>query len=106
MFKTGEGNTLPTPELVISQVCKFYSVDEATLKGTQRNRGTVEARHVAVYLMRKLTNLSSPEIGEVLNRDHATILYSVKQVEQRLKKNDTEMQNHIRDITANINSCL
>ena len=106
MFKKGEGNTLPTPELVISQVCKFYSVDEATLKGTQRNRGTVEARHVAVYLMRKLTNLSSPEIGEVLNRDHATILYSVKQVEQKLAKNDTDIQNHIRDITANINSCL
>jgi len=106
MFKTGEGNTLPTPELVISQVCKFYSVDEATLRGTQRNRGTVEARQVAVYLMRKLTNLSSPEIGEVLNRDHATILYSVKQVEQKLAKNDTDMQNHIRDITANINSCL
>jgi len=106
MFKTGEGNTLPTPDLVINQVCKFYSVDEATLKGTQRNRGTVEARHVAVYLMRKLTNLSSPEIGKVLNRDHATILYSVTQVEQRLKKNDTELQNHIRDITANINSCL
>ncbi len=106
MFKTGEGNTLPTPELVISQVCKFYSVDEATLRGTQRNRGTVEARQVAVYLMRKLTNLSSPEIGEVLNRDHATILYSVKQVEQKLAKNDTDIQNHIRDITANINSCL
>ncbi|MBR5022605.1 MAG: chromosomal replication initiator protein DnaA [Oscillospiraceae bacterium] len=106
MFKKGEGNTLPTPELVISQVCKFYSVDEPTLRGTQRNRGTVEARQVAVYLMRKLTNLSSPEIGEVLNRDHATILYSVKQVEQKLAKNDTDMQNHIRDITANINSCL
>ena len=106
MFKTGQGNTLPTPELVISQVCKFYSVDEATLRGTQRNRGTVEARQVAVYLMRKLTNLSSTDLGEVLNKDHATILYSVKQVEQKLAKGDTEMQNHIRDITANINSCL
>ena len=106
MFKTGEGNTLPTPDLIISQVCKFYSVDEATLRGTQKNRGTVEARQVAVYLMRKLTNLSTPEIGKELNRDHATILYSVKQVEQKLAKNDTDMQNHIRDITANINSCL
>ena len=106
MFKTGEGNTLPTPDLVISQVCKFYSVDEATLRGNQKNRGTAEARQVAVYLMRKLTNLSSPDIGKVLNRDHATILYSVKVVEQKLAKGDTDMQNHIRDITANINSCL
>ena len=106
MFKTGEGNTLPTADLVISQVCKFYSVDEATLRGTQKNRGTAEARQVAVYLMRKLTNLSSPDIGKALNRDHATILYSVKVVEQKLAKGDTDMQNHIRDITANINSCL
>ncbi|MBQ8881569.1 MAG: chromosomal replication initiator protein DnaA [Oscillospiraceae bacterium] len=106
MFKTGEGSALPTPSLIISQVCKFYSVDESTLRSTQKNRGTAEARQVAVYLIRKLTNLSTPDIGKELNRDHATILYSVKKVEQALAKGDTNMQNHIRDITANINSCL
>ena len=106
MFKAGEGNTLPTPNLIISQVCKFYSVDESTLRSTQKNRGTAEARQVAVYLIRKLTNLSTPEIGKELNRDHATILYSVKKVEQALASGDTNMQNHVRDITANINSCL
>jgi len=106
MFKAGEGNTLPTPSLIISQVCKFYSVDESTLRSTQKNRGTAEARQVAVYLIRKLTNLSTPDIGKELNRDHATILYSVKKVEQALASGDTNMQNHIRDITANINSCL
>ena len=106
MFKTGEGNALPTPSLIISQVCKFYSVDESTLRSTQKNRGTAEARQVAVYLIRKLTNLSTPEIGKELSRDHATILYSVKKVEQALASGDTNLQNHIRDITANINSCL
>ena len=106
MFKAGEGSTLPTPHLIISQVCKFYSVDESTLRSTQKNRGTAEARQVAVYLIRKLTNLSTPEIGKELNRDHATILYSVKKVEQALASGDTNMQNHVRDITANINSCL
>ena len=106
MFKAGEGSTLPTPSLIISQVCKFYSVDESTLRSTLKNRGTAEARQVAVYLMRKLTNLSTPDIGKELNRDHATILYSVKVVEQKLAGGDTNMQNHIRDITANINSCL
>ena len=106
MFKAGEGNTLPTPSLIISQVCKFYSVDESTLRSTQKNRGTAEARQVAVYLIRKLTNLSTPDIGKELNRDHATILYSVKKVEQALAGGDSNLQNHIRDITANINSCL
>ena len=105
MFKN-EGNSLPTPNLIISQVCKFYSIDESVLRGTLKNKGTAEARQVAVYLIRKLTNLSTPEIGKELNKDHSTILYSVNKVENLLKSGDENLQNHIRDITANINSCL
>ena len=106
MIKTGEGSVLPTASLIINHVCKFYSVDESTLRSTQKSRGTAEARQVAIYLIRKLTNLSTPDIGKEVNRDHATVLYSIKKVEQALANKDTNMQNHIRDITANINSCL
>ena len=106
MFKTGEGNALPTPTLIINQVCKFYSIDEATLRGTEKTRGTAEARHVAVYLVRKLTNLSYPDIGKEFNKDHTTIMYSFNKVENMLKSGDENLQNHIRDITANVNSCL
>ena len=105
MFKS-EGNSLPTPGLIISQVCKFYSVDESVLRGTLKNKGTAEARQVAIYLIRKLTNLSTPDIGKELNKDHSTVLYSINKVEKALKAGDTALQNHIRDITANINSCL
>ena len=105
MFKN-EGNALPTPSLIINQVCKFYSIDETVLRGTLKNKGTAEARQVAVYLIRKLTNLSTPEIGKELGKDHSTILYSVNKVESLLKSGDENLQNHIRDITANINSCL
>ncbi len=105
MFKS-EGNALPTPSLIISQVCKFYSIDESVLRGTLKNKGTAEARQVAIYLIRKLTNLSTPDIGRELNKDHSTVLYSIKKVESAIKTGDTTLQNHIRDITANINSCL
>ena len=105
MFKS-EGNALPTPNLIVSQVCKFYSIDESVLRGTQKNKGTVEARQVAIYLIRKLTNLSTTEIGKEFNKDHTTILHSISKVESALKMNDVNLQNHIRDITANINSCL
>ena len=105
MFKV-EGNALPTPSLIISQVCKFYSVDETVLRGTLKNKGTAEARQVAMYLIRKLTNLSLPEIGKEFARDHSTALYAIRKVEVALKNGDSNMQNNIRDITANINSCL
>ena len=105
MFKS-EGNALPTPSLIISQVCKFYSVDEEKLRGTMRTRGISEARQVAMYMIRKLTNLSLPDIGYEFAKDHTTVLHAIRKVEQMLKDGDTSLQNNIRDITANINSCL
>ena len=105
MFKS-EGNALPTPSLIISQVCKFYSVEEDVLRGTKKTKGITEARQVATYLIRKLTNLSLPDIGKEFSRDHSTILYGIRKVEVALKDGDKQLQDNIRDITANINSCL
>ena len=105
MFKA-EGNALPTPSLIISQVCKFYSIEEDVLRGTKKNKGITEARQIATYLIRKLTNLSLPDIGKEFSRDHSTILYGIRKVEVALKGGDQQLQDNIRDITANINSCL
>ena len=105
MFKS-EGNALPTPSLIISQVCKFYNVDEVALRGTKKSKGVAEPRQVCMYLIRKLTNLSFPDIGKEFARDHTTVIYAVDKITASLKNGDSNMQNNIRDITANINSCL
>ncbi len=45
------------------------------------------ARQIAMYLIRSMTNLPVVEIGKVFdNRDHSTVLYSLKQVEKQMKK--------------------
>ena len=105
MFKS-EGNALPTPSLIISHVCKFYNLDEAILRGTQKNKRIAEARQVAVYLIRKLTNLSTPDIGKEFNRDHTTVLHSINKIEEGIKSSDETLKKNIQDITANINSSL
>ena len=105
MFKA-EGNAVPTPALIISQVCKLYFVEESVLRGSQKSKGIAEARQVCMYLIRKLTNLSLPDIGKEFGKDHSTVLYNIRKVEMQLKKGDTNLQNNIRDITANVNSCL
>ena len=105
MFKS-EGNALPTPSLIISQVCKFYNVDESILRSTKKSKGVAEPRQIAMYLIRKLTNLSLPDIGREFARDHTTVIYAVDKITNALKNGDTNLQNNIRDITANINSCL
>ena len=101
-----EGNALPTPSLVISQVCKFYDIDEAVLRGTLKKKNVAEARQMAMYLIRNLTNLSLPDIGKEFGRDHSTVLYAIRRVETALKAKDQTTINSVRDITANINSSL
>ena len=105
MFKS-EGNALPTPSLIISQVCKFYSVDENVLRGTLKNKGVADARQMAIYLIRKQTNLSLPDIGKEFAKDHSTVLYAIRKVEVALKNGDKTIQENIQTITANINACL
>ena len=105
MFKS-EGSAVPTPSLIISQVSKFYTIDEAILRGTKKNKNTAEARQVAMYLIRQLTNLSLPDIGQEFSRDHSTVLHSIRKIEVALKGGNQQLADNIRDITANINSCL
>ena len=85
---------------------EFYSIDESTLRSTLKNKGTAEARQVAMYLIRKLTNLSLPDIAKEFGKNHTTVLYALKKVEQELPNSSNGLQDNIRDITSNINSRL
>ena len=105
MYKA-EGNAVPTPSLIISQVSRYYSIDETALRSTLKNKGTAEARQVAMYMIRKMTNLSLPEIGREFGRDHSTVLHSIRKVESVLKDTNSALHASIRDITANVNSSL
>lgn len=101
-----EGDILPTPALIISQVSKFYSIDEVVLRGTLKNKGTAEARQVAMYLVRTMTNMSLPDIGREFGRDHSTVLHAIKKVDNILKDPKSPLHENIRDIKANIDSQL
>ena len=105
MYK-GKADTLPTPSLIISEVGKFYNIDDDTLRGTLKNKGTAEARQVAMYLIRKMTNLSLPDTGKEFGRDHSTVLHSVRKIEKALSDRKNPLNETIRDIMANINSKL
>ena len=105
MYK-GKADTLPTPSLIISEVGKFYNIDDDTLRGTLKNKGTAEARQVAMYLIRKMTNLSLPDTGKEFGRDHSTVLHSVRKIEKNLSDSKNPLNETIRDIMANINSKL
>ncbi len=105
MYKEKTEN-LPTPALIISEVCRFYGIEEQVLRGTQKNKNTAEARQLSMYLIRKMTNLSLPDIGREFGRDHSTVIHSIRKIELLLQDRTSAIQDNVRDITSNINSRL
>lgn len=99
-----KSDILPTAEIIIEEVAKYYSLDEEALRGQSRSGNILQARQVAIHLIREMTKLSLNEIGQKLgNRDHSTINNSIRKIETALKE-DTELREIIKDITYNINA--
>ena len=98
------GTYTPTPDIIIRETARYYSLKEEDLRGQNRSKNMTMARQVSMYLMRSLTGLSLKDIGtHYEDRNHATVLSSIRNVEQLLK-NDPSMAGTVRDITSNINS--
>lgn len=98
------GAYIPTPEVIIEETARYYSLEPVDLRGQRRTKNTALARQIAMYLMRSLTNLSLKDIGEQFDdRNHSTVLSSIRKIEDLLEK-DPNINNTIRDITSNINT--
>lgn len=98
------GTYIPTPEVIIEETARYYSLTPDDLRGQRRSKNTAMARQVSMYLMRSLTNLSLKDIGEQYeDRNHSTVLSSIRKVEDLLKT-DSEMNGTVRDITSNVNA--
>lgn len=60
-------------------------VDVADIMSERKPARVVKARQTAMWLVRKVTDLSMTEIGKAFNRDHTTVLYAIRRTEARRK---------------------
>jgi len=96
------GENKVTIDLIQSIVCKFFKISKNEMLSSRRSRYLVRPRQTAIYLTKILTSKSLPEIGrEFSNRDHTTIIHSIKTIE-KLKEKDTEMTNNINNLKNQI----
>ena len=96
------GENKVTIDLIQSTVCKFFKISKNEMLSARRSRYLVRPRQTAIYLTKILTSKSLPEIGrEFSNRDHTTIIHSVKTIE-KLKEKDQEMTNNINNLKNQI----
>ena len=91
-----------TIDLIQTVVCKFFKISKNEMLSSRRSRYLVRPRQTAIYLTKILTSKSLPEIGrEFSNRDHTTIIHSVKMIE-KIKEKDQEMVDNINKLKNQI----
>jgi chromosomal replication initiator protein len=89
-----------TVEEIQKKVAEHYSVKLADMSSTRRARLVSMPRQVAMYMAKKLTTMSLPEIGKHFGgRDHTTVLHAFKKIEEA-SKNDGSLAEDIRLLTS------
>lgn len=95
---------IPTPESIIEYISKYFGIEPDVLQGQSRSRDITNARQIAMYLIRRMTNLSLKDIGKALgNRDHSTVMHSLEKVEAQMRS-DPAFAETVKEITTNINA--
>jgi chromosomal replication initiator protein len=97
-----ESNPEITAATIMAQTASFFKLTLEDLCGTSRSRALVEARQIAMYLCRELTDLSLPKIGQTFGgRDHTTVMHADRKIRELMAERRA-LYNHVNEITTKI----
>jgi chromosomal replication initiator protein len=101
-FKQGEKREITIDEIVKTVAGKF-NIRISDLKSQKKNKNLVIPRQIAMYLSRKMTTLSFPDIGaKIGGKDHSTVIYATNKVRDLLEK-DPKIMASVREIEDALN---
>ena len=91
-----------SPDNIIKIVADHYNLKTSELRSNRRFKLVAIPRQIAMYLIRKITSCSFPEIGHLFGgRDHTTVMYAVKRIEQKLT-DDVSLRNTVDSLRKKI----
>jgi len=88
-------------ESIQREVARFYKLPVEALKEDRRHKALAHARQVAMYLSRKLTKGSFPEIAARFNKDHSTVISAVRKVE-KLRETDAAVKRELDELESKL----
>lgn len=96
------GTVEVTPQAVIEVVAHYYNLTTDELVGKGRSKRFVQARQIAMYLCRELTDLSLPKLGAAFGgRDHTTVMYAERRIRESLTENKKVFE-QVQELTQKI----
>lgn len=102
-FITAKSSPDETAELIIKNVSEIYNVPVSEIKSKSRSKEVSMARHIAAYVIRKVTQMPYKEVGKIFGRDHTTIIASIDVIGHEITVNqDVErvVNNLIKDYST------
>jgi chromosomal replication initiator protein len=101
LVSTTEGPQI-TAATIMAVIAEYFSVSMDDLTGASRSRVLVQARQIAMYLCRELTELSLPKIGQTFGgRDHTTVMHADRKI-RSLMAERMSVYNQITELTSRI----
>jgi chromosomal replication initiator protein len=98
----GEAPKRLTIETIQKATAEHFKLRVADLKSKRRQRAFALPRQIAMYLCRKLTNASFPEIGDKFGgKDHTTVMHNVKKIDLNLNK-DLDLKAHVETLERHL----
>lgn len=79
-------------EHIFSLVASRYKITAEEIKGKKRDSSISNARHICIYLIRQMNELSLKQIGDIFSKDHTTIIASCKKVRNEMDTNEEKKQ--------------
>ena len=91
-----------TVERIINEVGRTFNVAPEDIRSSKRSGDVSNARQIAQYIVRAMTNQPMKKIGEDFgSRDHSTVVYAIQRVEERIAR-DPSYKARIQDIIKNL----
>ncbi|MCI8915036.1 MAG: hypothetical protein HFF38_13200 [Lawsonibacter sp.] len=93
-------------EIIKKVVVSYFHIAEQDLRAKDKSKKVVYARHIGMYLCRKLTSETYPRIGlEFGGRDPKTVIYAYNKIDKSLKSN-TQLVSDVKEITSQVTNLL
>ena len=90
-----------TPDDIIDKTAKFLGIKKEDILSCSRSKDIANARRLAMYMCREITQMSLPEIGEAFNKNHTTVLYSYDKI-----KKDAQTSKELEETINELNKFI
>ncbi len=86
---------------IMAVTAEYFDTTVEELRGPGKTRALAQARQIAMYLCRELTDLSLPKIGQAFGRDHTTVMYAERKIREQMAER-REVFDHVKELTTRI----